>query len=157
MASDDVTAFRLRSDMPGDDVDLLEEREAGYLDATIAGVRADIYARLRKRYDTNFTQGVPEIVWRWLTKIATPDAYRKRGANPSDATIALLEADRTRAYEQIKEAADSVTGLYDLPLLDTADGSAISKGGPLGYSEASPYAWTDSQAEAGMQEDRNGR
>ncbi len=151
--SDDVTAFRLRSDMPGEDVDLLEDREAGYLDATIAGVRADIYARLRKRYDVTFADGEPEIVKRWIAKITTPDAYRKRGTNPGDASIALLEADRTRAYDQIKEAADSATGLYDLPLLAESSASGISRGGPLGYSEQSPYTWTDRQAEDGVTED----
>ncbi len=157
MSSPDVTAFRLRSDMPSDDIDLLEAREQGYLDATIVGARADVYARLRKRYDVTFPQGEPEVVWRWLAKIVTPDAYRKRGMNPSDASIALLEADRTRAYEQIKEAADAEQGLYDLPLLADKAGSAITRGAPRGYAEQSPYSAKRRQVDAGRSEDRNGR
>ncbi len=151
--SDDVDSFRARTAMPGGDVDLLEAREAGYLDATIVGVRAVVYAQLRKRYDVTFPEGVPDIVWRWITMIATPDAYLKRGANPNDDTLKLFEDRATLAYAQIKEAADSTTGLYDLPLLDSGDASAVTKGGPLGYSETSPYTWTDRQAEDGIAED----
>ena len=58
----------------------------------------------------------------------------------------LAEAERAR--EQMKEAADSEIGLYDLPLLNDVTTDGISKGGPLGYSEQSPYSWTDEQADA---------
>jgi hypothetical protein len=155
--SADVTAFRLRTAMPGGDVDLLEAREAGYLDATIAGVRAVVYAQLRKRYDVTFPNGVPDVVWRWITMIVTPDAYLKRGANPADDTIKLHEERAALAYTQITAAADSVTGLYDLPLLSAAASSAISRGGPISYAEASPYTSKRRQADAGRGEDRNGR
>lgn len=148
----DVIDFRTRTIMPDEDVDALWAERPGFLEAAIAGALADITARLRKRYRTPFTDagGVnprPEIVVAWQTKIVTPEAYRARGYNPQDTVMEWVEKDRDRTYEQIKEAADAVTGLYDLPLLDTSAITGITKGGPLSSSESSPYEWIDAQAE----------
>lgn len=148
----EVVDFRTRTIMPEQDVDQLWTSRPGWFEATVASALADITARLRKRYQTPFTAAGganprPEIVVMWQTKIVTPEAYRARGYNPQDPTMEWSEKDRDRAYEQIKEAADSETGLYDLPLLDVSSASGVVKGGPLGYSEASPYSWTDVQLE----------
>lgn len=148
----EVIDFRTRTIMPEEDVDDLWAQRPGYLEVAIAGALADITARLRKRYRTPFTDANgtnprPEIVVTWQTKIVTPEAYRARGYNPADPTMEWVEKDRERTYEQIKEAADAETGLYDIPLLVTGDATGISKGGPLGSSEASPYSWIDVQAE----------
>lgn len=145
--SQPVIDFRTRTIMPDEDVDAIWAARSGFLEAALAGALADIYARLRKRYRVPFAV-VPEIVVAWQVKIVTPEAYRARGFNPSDPTLEGADADRTRVYEQIKEAADAKDGLYDLPLLDSGDASAISKAGPLSYSEASPYSWTDVQSDA---------
>jgi hypothetical protein len=149
----EVIDFRTRTIMPEQDVDQLWSERPGYLEAAVAGALSDITARLRKRYRTPFTavgggNPRPEIVVVWQTKIVTPEAYRARGYNPQDPTMEWSEKDRDRAYEQIKEAADSELGLYDIPLLDTVDTSGVVKGGPLGSSQASPYDWIDEQAEA---------
>ncbi len=120
-------------------------------------MRAEVYAQLRKRYDVTFPQGVPDIVLRWIARIVTPEAYDKRGGDPSDPSLQAIRDGATLAREQIKEAADTVAGLYDLPLLSTASGSAISRGGPLSYSEQSPYSAKRRQVDAGRGEDRNGR
>jgi hypothetical protein len=141
----EVIDFRSRSIMPERDVDDLWRRRRGLLEALLQGALADITARLRKRYATPFDPR-PDVVVNWQIKIVTPEAYRARGYNPQDPTMEQAEKDRDRSYEQIKEAADSVDGLYDLPLKEDVDVSGITKGGPLGYSEASPYAWTDAQA-----------
>ena len=143
----DVIDFRTRTIMPDVDVDEVWRKRSGFLEAALRGSLADIYARLRKRYKTPMNP-VPEIVVRWQTLIVTPEAYRARGYDPQDPSLEAVEADRTRAYEQIKEAADSQNGLYDLPLLDAADASGLAKGEPWSTSEASPYSWTDRQAEA---------
>jgi hypothetical protein len=81
----------------------------------------------------------------------TPHAYLKRGCNPSDAQLVELFKDAEKAEAEIKEAADSETGLFDLPLQSGA--SAISKGGPLSYSETSPYVWSTLQRDTGRGED----
>lgn len=148
----EVIDFRTRTIMPEEDVDELWRVRPGYLEAALAGALADITARLRKRYRTPFTAAGgsnprPEIVVVWEQKIVTPEAYEARGQNPQQFMEGIEKA-RDRAYEQIKEAADAVDGLYDLPLLESSDESGIVKGMPRGYAEASPYDWTDRQGEA---------
>ncbi len=88
---------------------------------------------------------VPEAVLSWLTALVTPEMYRKRGVNPSDPQLDLTEKDKQRALDDLKEAADSDTGLIDLPASEAA-GSAISGGGPVFYTEQSPYSWVDAQS-----------
>lgn len=107
-----------------------------------------INARLRKRYETPFATPYPEIVRGWLVALVTPLLYRRRGVDSSDEQIVAVDAAAKAALDEMKEAADAVDGLFDLPLKQDDTSSAISKGGPLGYSEASPYTWTDVQREA---------
>jgi hypothetical protein len=149
----EVIDFRTRTVMPDEDVDALWVSRPGFLEAAIQGALANITARLRKRYKTPFTAAGgsnprPEIVVVWQTKIVTPEAYRARGYNPADDQLKVLDEDRKQAFEEIKEAADAVDGLYDLPLLETEDASGIVKGAPLSSSDASPYAWIDAQSDA---------
>lgn len=143
----DVIDFRNRTQMPDEDVDALWVSRPGFLEAKIAGARANIYGRLRKRYVTPMNPE-PEIVVTWIARFVTPDAYVARGYNPQDSTMTQLIDDRKLALEEVKEAADADAGLYDLPLLDSADPTAITKAGPLSYSEPSPYDHLDVQSEA---------
>lgn len=95
---------------------------------------------------------VPETVLGWMVAIVTVDLYRKRGVNPQDPTIEMCREEAVRALAEIKEASDSKDGLFDLPASDDGD-SAVTTGGPLGYSETSPYVWTDIQRAEGAAED----
>lgn len=95
---------------------------------------------------------VPEIVLGWLTTFVTYDVYRKRGINPQDPTIELLVKDVADATSELKEAADSKDGLFDLPVSEDTD-SAVTTGGPLGYSETSPYVWSDYERSIGRAQD----
>lgn len=147
LPSQDVTDFSIRSIMPAEDVLLIEAERPGFLDAAIKGARHDLYARLRKRYKVPFDPE-PEIFVQWISRLVTPIAYRARGTNPQDPTITVLEEERKNVYAEVREAVDAKDGLYDLPLVPEGDASGISKGGPLGYSEPSPYDWLDRQAEA---------
>jgi hypothetical protein len=99
---------------------------------------------------------VPETVLGWIVAMVTVDDYQKRGVNPQDPMIALCVEALTTAMAELKEAADSKEGLFDLPACEDAD-SAVTTGGPLGYSETSPYAWTDIEANTGRAEDARGR
>lgn len=133
--------LRVRTIMPAADFDSLEP---AFIASRLSIRSSEIDARLRKRYAAPFGTPFPEVVQGWLVDIVTPDLYFRRGWDPaSEQGTAILEL-AAAARESMKEAADSQNGLYDLPLLGTAD-TAISKGGPLGYSEASPYTWTDAQ------------
>ena len=69
--------------------------------------------------------------------------------------VRLTEAVK-RTYDEIKEAADGKDGLFDIPIVEDLD-SAITTGFVLGYSEQSPYTWTDVEACEGSFEDRRGR
>lgn len=105
--------------------------------------------------DNVFSASTPvlEVVLAWQAAILTPDMYRKRGVDPTDPQLVLVEKDRDRAFAEIKEAADSETGLFDLPLNDTSNAAATSRGGPLSYTETSPYVAADIQECIGRTED----
>lgn len=152
-----LAGFTLRTVMPSADVTLVETKAPGFIASQLAIEQSKLDSRLRKRYAAPFIQPFPEIVLGWLTKLVTPEVYRKRGVNPADPQLELVEKQRDEALAEIKEAADSKDGLFDLPVSETSQSSAIISGGPLGYSEASPYTAFDIQARDGHAEDRNGR
>lgn len=151
----DVDEFRARTIAPsalvdGEHIDPsdLAGRAAwrAFVEAQLVVETSRINARLRKRYLVPFADPCPEIVRGWLTIRVTPKLFEKRGWDPSDERAASILKDAETALEEMKEAADGETGLYDLPLRDAVDTSAIAKGGPLGYSEVSPWTWTEIQA-----------
>lgn len=131
--------------MPGPDVDELEVRAPGFLASRLVAWSQYIDARLRKRYEVPFGDPFPEIVRIWLTALVTVDAYQKRGWDPGSEQDELINDARQAALADLREAADAETGLFDLPLRQNNAASGISQGGPFGYSEASPYEWTDVQ------------
>lgn len=116
----------------------------------IEGRSAYIDSRLAKRYAVPFAAPYPEAVRQWCCDLVVERLLARRGGNPDSD---LLEA-ATRAAElartELREASDSETGLFDLPLRQAtpAAESGIAKGGPYVYSEASPYEWIDVQTEA---------
>jgi hypothetical protein len=95
---------------------------------------------------------VPEIILGWLVTLVTWDLYRRRGVNPQDAQLEMLRGEVETALLELKEAADGKDGLLDIPASEDTD-SAITTGGPLGTSQASPYVWTDIEAADGSTED----
>jgi hypothetical protein len=124
----------------------------------LAAQSSHIDARLRKRYAAPFAVPVPEIVLEWVERLVTRDCYVKRGFNPGDdAEDNEILARAVAAEAEVKEAADSKDGLFALPLRDDADADAIVKAGPLSYSEASPYVWSDVQAAQAAIDDESGR
>jgi len=145
-----TAAFRTRSIMPPGDVDALETVRPGFIAARLDIRTGEIHARLAKRYATPFSSDLPpDAVVGWLVALVTLDAFLARGFNPSSQQDGLIEADAARARDSIKEAADSKDGLFDLPLRESSQGeSGVTLGGPLGYSEASPYRSIDAQWEA---------
>lgn len=151
-----LAEFRAETLMPGSDVDTLETLHPGWIAGQLESWSRQIDARLRKRYGVPFAEPYPIAVQGWLARIVTLRAFLKRGVDPTDAQFEVIKEDADNAVNEIKEAADAVDGLYDLPLLDTGDASAISKGGPKSYSEAGPYVGFDVQERIGRGEDRNG-
>jgi hypothetical protein len=153
--------------MPAADVDTLEALETGWIQRRIDfyGVRL-INARLTKRYAVPFggepggdgvRTDVPLVVEGWLVDLVTRDAYFKRGFNPSSAMdeAAIIDPAK-RAELDVLEAANAETGLYELPLRASSTAGGVSKGGPLGYTETSPYVGFDLQRSSGREEDGTG-
>lgn len=153
----DLDGFKALTVLPSEYADAIEDLSPGWIDAQLAQWSAHIDTRLRKRYAVPFEAPYPYAVTSWLTSIVTVRCYLRRGVDPNDLQFAEIKADCDRAMAELKEAADSVTGLFDLPLRQDTTTNGISKGGTIGYSESSPYAWMDGQASTGRDEDRNGR
>ena len=153
----DFDGFRLRTLMPDADVVRLEEDFPGYIEARSAVWQSRFEAQLKKRYAVPFSVPAPEIFLGWVEACTTVDAYHKRGVNTSDEQFVDVVKRRTDALEEVALAADAVDGLFDLPLRQDTTATGISRGGPLAYSEASPYTAFDQQAIDGHNEDSNGR
>jgi hypothetical protein len=85
---------------------------------------------------------VPEAILRWLTILVSAEVLERHGGVESTEPIFERLMKRVEIAEaELAEAANSQTGLFDLPVNDDSD-TAISSGGPLSYSEAGPYTWT---------------
>jgi hypothetical protein len=95
---------------------------------------------------------VPESVLGWLTAMVTRDLYLRRGMNPQDPAIEIMGEQYSQALLDLKEASDSKDGLFDLPVSEDQD-SAVTTGGPLSYSETSPYVWQNAQRNIARGED----
>lgn len=151
-----VAEFKLETSMPDEAIDELEALRPGFLDRQLAGASAHVDARLRKRYEVPFAAPVPETVRRWVAILVTRAAFKKRGIDPNDAIWQDVTEEAKAALEEIVEAANAVDGLFDLPLRADTTATGIAKGGPLAYSEASPYVHIDRQRRAGREEDLAG-
>jgi hypothetical protein len=148
-----IATLKLVSVMPSTDIDARESAQAGWIDAKIAEVSGWIDGQLSKRYAVPFVAPYPAAVTRWTNHLVTFELYRRRGWDPQDQEAVMSQEDAATAKAEIQKAADSVTGLYDLPLATGASG--ISKGSPRSYSEQSPYVAFDRQSATGRNEDSN--
>ncbi len=148
--------FKDRATIPAEYVDEIETLRPGWYAAQAGVVYAWIFARLSKRYAVPFADPEPEIVKKWATDLLTERVWIRRGVDPSTADMQAASEAVAETRGEIKEAADAETGLFDLPLRADTTTSGISKGGPFGYSEQSPYVWYDVQATAARDEDTSG-
>lgn len=149
----DLDEYKKYSVLPAVDIDDVETIQPGWIDRKLRAASRFVDARLRKRYTVPFEAPYPDAVLDWVARLTDPRTLKKRGVDATDEQFVDIVADANMAMEEIKEAADGEVGLFDLPALDTADASAISKGAPLGYSERSPYVSGDIQEEIGREED----
>jgi hypothetical protein len=151
-----LAQFKELTLMPGDAVDEVETRRgSGYTLRQLDRYWNWIQAVLRKRYDVAaMAVNPPETAIGWLVDLTTKELYDARGWDPSGKSDETAVLERFKAAKvEIKEAADSEKGLSELPLLKTDTTDGVSKGGPMAYSEQSPYTWATLQQEAGEAED----
>lgn len=152
-----LSDFKQISVVPAQFIDEIELRTPGWVEQRIRMISAYIDTRLSKRYATPFQDPCPFAVRDWIAKIVSMDCWLRRGVEPTDTEISEYKAQQQQAYDELKEAANSDTGLFDLPLRSDVDGTGISRGAPLATSQQSPYAWTTEQARIGRQEDQGTR
>jgi hypothetical protein len=144
----EIDEFKQATVMPPSDVAFVEQERPGYIATRLAWWSAMIMARLRKRYPKGFTSPYPLALKVWLCAIVTVEAYEARGWNASDAqTKEILDAE-TDAHAEIKEAANGVAGLFDLPVSQADDTTAITAPKPLSYTEQDPFTWMQRQRDA---------
>lgn len=148
--------FKDRTTLPDTYVDEMENARPGWMAAQINLVTAWVNARLCKRYAVPFVDPAPEIVLGWVTALVTMRVWSRRGYDPNSPDMVEVLADLKLAKDEIKEAADSEVGLFELPLRSDTDVVGVTKGGPWSYTEASPYVWTSRQACTGRDEDSDG-
>lgn len=143
----DVPTFKLKTLLHPEIVQHVDTSFPGFILGTLVDWSVWLDGQLRKRYAVPFVVPVPLIVPRWICRLASPDVYRKRFLDPqSDPLLDHFMTDRTAAEGEVAKAADCVTGLWDLPLLDTGTASAVTQGLPLMSADQDPYSWTDRQA-----------
>jgi hypothetical protein len=148
--------FRSASIMPSAFIDQLETAEPGWLETRLLYGSAKLDSRLGKRYDAPFRAPYPIAVCDWLARVVTYEAWLKRGLSPTDQEGGEYRQQSDTALAEIKEAADSEKGLFELPLRADTDAQGVTRGSPRVYSETSPYIAFDQQACTGHREDTNG-
>lgn len=139
--------WKARSRLSSADCDDIYAREPTKVTTFLADTTEWINGRLRKRYNEALLPTHATIL-RWCRDIVDLEVFILRGGNPSSMQDSLYKEHHDTAKSEIKEAADAQNGLFDLPLKQDVTSTGVALGGPLGYSEASSYTWTDVQAEA---------
>jgi len=149
----DLTTFKARTLAPATYADAVEAAEPGWVAGQLEYWSRWLDARLAKRYVVPFDATSPPVaVVGWLARLVTHQLYLKRGVDPTDAQVEAIRQDMLEAREEIKEAADAEGGLFELPLKSTTTAEGVTRGTPLGYSEADPYTWSVKQREAAADE-----
>lgn len=143
-----LATFKTYTIAPAEYADFVESAEPGWLDGQLEIWSAQIDAKLRKRYAAPFEEPVPVTVKLWLAALVTWPLYLKRGIDPTDTMVSEVKEAHRDAWKEVCDAADLKESRTDLPLRANTTATGISKGGPVHYSEASPYTWTIVQRDA---------
>lgn len=151
-----LAEFRLITLLPSNVIDEIEARTPGWTANQLLRQSARIDARLAKRYQAPFTTApYPLILGDWLSAIVSHFSYLKRGVSSLDDQAKEYRDQHDVALKEMEEAANSETGLFELPLRADLDANAVTRGNPISYTEAGPYVWTDVQVDAARDEDSN--
>jgi hypothetical protein len=132
-----------------EDIDFLEVRYPGITLRTATKVSGNFDGRLAKRYGVPFVAPFDDGLVDAVAGEVSCRLLYKRGVNPESPQAVRADKAHETAEAWVKEAANSKDGLIELVRTQSnpRGETSISKGGPLGYSETSPYAWIDVQAD----------
>lgn len=142
-----LDVYRDLSVLDSDRIDELHARRPTFFDRNFWSVSRQIEDRLRHKYAVPFPLDHATIQ-AWITAIVDLPASARIGVAPTDDLFATVMARATAVEAQLVTASDLQSATVNLPLKDATDPSAISKGAPFGYAEASPYDCLDVQYEA---------
>lgn len=155
--------FKARARLPPEYIDGVSACSRDFVTLTLELESAYIDGRLFKRYAVPFDPNLPAplCVQRWLVDLVSLQVWLRRGMDATQMDADLYAKAAEQARLDLKEAADSDTGLWDLPLrVDTTTENTVSgikKPKLRSYSETSPFVGQRIQRTRGREEDRNGR
>ena len=149
-----LAEFRLITLVPADFIDEIEARSPGWIDQRLLVGSAYLDTRLAKRYDAPFQPPYPLAAREWLAKLVAVECWLRRGVSATDEQFVEFKAQAETTLVEIKEAADSESGLFQLPTRADTNADGVTRGFPRAYSEQSPYVWATHQGRAGREEDR---
>jgi hypothetical protein len=153
----DLAEFRDLTLCSGAVIDRVEASARGWIARQLAFHSDRFDSRLRKRYACPFASPPPLTVQQWLGAVVTPLVMLKGGMAPQDQLLTSAQDLAAAAEAQLTEAANSETGLFELPLrADLPGAGGVTQGAPHGYTEASPYVWRDVQRATAAAEDSAG-
>jgi hypothetical protein len=143
----DRAFFEAHSTMNPADVDAFEVAWPGRLATLFASWSRFVDGLLRKVYVVPLQEPAPIEVRLAVVRIVTAEAFKILGYRPGSSEKEVSDADAAAALASLKELA-AADGRLELPLKDEApEAEGPGKGAPLGYSETSPWTWTDIQRE----------
>lgn len=99
---------------------------------------------------------VPKTIKQWLAWIEAAELLVLKGSDPNQLDASIYEKRADTARSEIITASNSADGGWDLDIRDD-DQVPGSFGGPISYSEASPYVSARRHAERARREDIRGR
>lgn len=127
-------------------IDQSQALDPAWLNNQLTICSGEIDARLAKRYAVPLKQPSNQVKI-WLAKLVDLRVYIHLGVSANDQQIQLIVDNEANAKLEMKEAADCVTGLFDLPLIQDQQGSGIVSPKILSTSDATPYRWIRTQAQ----------
>jgi hypothetical protein len=119
-----------------------------FVEAQCEILEGKLHDQLRNRYAVPFLNPNATVKG-WIAAQVAFLVLLKRGTNPDEAMFAEYRDAAKLARDEIAAAANSDTGLFELPLL--VSGTPVARGF-RGISDADPAAWKRRQGERAREE-----
>jgi phage gp36-like protein len=141
--------IKIRGILLEEDVLWLEERYPGIVLEFAEDTSSSFDDYLSKRYGTPFRSPYPRSLVKNVSAVVAYELLVKRGAKVDGTKLDAAQRAHEAAWAWVKEAANSKDGLIELVNAQSTPRGvvAVDRGGPLSYSEASPYSFMDVQRE----------
>lgn len=121
-------------------IEYLAEAGPDFCTAQIAIAESRVNDQLSKRYAVPFALA-NDTVKGWIASMVALKILTRRGIDPTDILWKTIQDAATIANDEIKQAAQSDTGRFDLPKANAARKPVI-----VGSSDHDPHAWIRRQA-----------